>query len=124
VLVVVPELNAGFIEERNEEAIDGGCPPEAAARQIEFFDHEGMKKASEIGAWRHADAGKGLLDSACATDARAALYNEYALASASKIGGTGETVVSGTHDEDVPGFGGEFANGDGQADFAENCGCG
>jgi hypothetical protein len=37
-LVVVPELDAAAVEEGNEEAVDGGCPGEAAAGKVEFFN--------------------------------------------------------------------------------------
>ena len=82
-----------------------------------------MQQAGEIGAGRHAHAGEGLFDGAGAADARRAFENQHALAGAREIGGAGKAIVAGADDDGVPGLCGEFANGSGQAEFAENCGC-
>jgi len=123
-LVVIPELNAGAVEKGNEEAVDGRRPLEAAAGQVEFLYDQWMEKAREVGARGHADAWEGFFDGACAADALAALNDEDALAGFREIGSAGETVVSGTDDDDVPGFRGEVADGNGEADFAEDGGGG
>ena len=122
--VVVPKLNAGAIEEGNEEAIDGGGPLVTAAGQIELLDDQRMQQAGEIGAGRHAHAGERLLDGAGSADAGAALDDQDALAGARQVGRAGEAVVARADDDHVPGAGGQFADGEGKADFAEDGGCG
>jgi hypothetical protein len=73
-----------------------------------------MEEAGEIGAGRHADAGEGLLDGACAADAGAALDDQNALAGAGEIGRAGEAVVARADDDGVPGLGGEVRMGMGR----------
>ena len=102
--VVIPELNAGAIEEGNEEAVDGGGPLKAATGQVEFFDDERVQQSGKIGAGRHAHAGEGLFDGAGAADAGAALDDQHALAGACEIGCAGQAVVAGADDDHVPGF--------------------
>ncbi len=77
-----------------------------------------MQQAREVGAGRHPDAGKGLFNGAGAADAKPRFEDENTLAGAREIGGAGEAVVAGADDDGVPRFGGEFADGRGQAEFA------
>ena len=118
--VVIPELNRRAIEERDEQPVDGRSPLETTAGQLKLFDDERMQQAGEVGTRGHANARKGLLDGARATDAGPALNDEDALAGASEISSAGESVVPGADDDGVPCFGREFANRDRQADFAED----
>jgi len=97
---------------------------EPAAGEIELFDDERVEQAGQISAGRHANAGKGFLDSAGTADARAAFDDEYAFAGPSEISTAGQSIVSGADNDRVPGFRGKFANGHGEADFTENFGCG
>ena len=89
------------------------------AGESELFDNERMQQAGEIGAGRHPDARERLFDGAGAADALACFEDEDALAGAREIGGAGEAVVAGADDDGVPWFCGEFADGCGEAEFAE-----
>src|ERR1700694_385414 len=53
--VVIPQLDAGAIEEGHEEAVDGGRPLETAAGKIELSHNLRVKQAAEVGAGGHAD---------------------------------------------------------------------
>src|SRR6266567_860090 len=121
-IVVIPELNAGAIEEGHEEAIDCGCPCKAAPRQVEFFHDQRMQKSCEIRARRHAHAREWLFDGAGPADAQAALNDKDALAGPRKISGAGEAVVSGAEYDGVPGFRGDFAKWERQSDFTQHVG--
>ena len=101
-LVVFIKLDARAIFERNKEAVGRGSPGIAERRKIELFDDEGMQQAGQIGARRHVDAGPGLFHRAGAADAVAAFENENAFPGAGEIGGAGEPVVSGAHDDRIP----------------------
>ena len=123
-LIVVPKLNAAAVEKGDEEAIDGGGPCVTAAGEIELFDHEGVEQAGKIGAGGHSYAGKGLFNGAGAANAVAAFDDQHALAGTCEIRGAGEAVMPGANDNRVPGFGGESGDRLGEADFAEQGGCG
>ena len=56
------------------------------------------------------------------TRARLSMH-EHTLAGARQVSRAGEAVVAGADDDCVPGFGGQFADGDGKPDFAEHGGC-
>ena len=83
-----------------------------------------MQQAGEVGAWRHADAGKGLLDGAGAADTLADFDDEHALAGAGQRCRADQAIVAGADDDRVPGLGGEFADVNGETDFAEDGRCG
>ena len=121
-VVVVPELDARSVEEGDEEAVDGGSPLEAAGGKVELLDDQRVQEAGEVGAGRHAHAGEWLLDGAGSADPVAGLENEDALAGAGEVGGAGESVMAGSDDDGVPGFGGELADGSGKSELAED-GC-
>ena len=122
-VIVIPKLDGGAVEKGNEEAVDGGRPMKAAEEKAEFFDDKGMEQTGEIGARRHAHAGKRLLEGAGSADAGAAFEDEDAQAGAGEIGGADEAVVAGADDDDVPRAGGERADGGGKADLTEDlCG--
>jgi len=123
-ILVVPELNAGTIEEGDEEAVHGGSPFISAAGQVEFFDEQRMEQAGEVGARGHAHAGEWFLNGACAAYADTAFDDEDTLAGAGEISGAGEAVVTGADDDCVPAACGELADGDGEADFAKDGGGG
>ena len=87
---------------RNEEAVDGGGPLVAAAREFQLFDDERVEEAGEVGAGRHADAGKRLFDGAGAANAGAAFDDQNTLAGAREVGCAGQSVVAGADHDRVP----------------------
>ena len=109
--VVVPKLDAGLIEEGNEEAVDGGGPSITAAGQIELLDDQRMEEAGKVGAGGHAHTRERLLDGAGSADAGTAFDDKDTLAGAREIGGACQSVVAGANDDDIPGAGGQFADG-------------
>jgi len=114
-------LNAGAVEEGNEESVDCGCPLKAAAEKIELFNDKRVKQSGEVGTGGHANAGEGLFDGAGPADAESAFNDEDALGSAGEIRSAGEAIVSGTHDDAVPRYGRKFTDRNGEPDFAEDC---
>jgi hypothetical protein len=78
-----------------------------------------MEKPRQIGAGRHADAGPGFFDSACATEAWAAFEDQNTFAGAREIGGASQAVVPSADDDSVPTPGGEFADRHGKTNATE-----
>src|SRR5579884_1534834 len=108
--VVIVELNAGAVFERNKETVAGGRPAKPAPDQIELFNNERMEQPGEIRTRRYPNAGPGFFDGAGAADAAAALQDENALSGASEIGRTRQPVMSGAHNQSVPALAREFGN--------------
>src|SRR5271170_743701 len=83
-----------------------------------------MKQPGEVGARRHADSRKWLLDGACAADAVAAFERQDALSGAREVSCAGESIVAGPHDDGVPPPRYELFDRGGKAYFAERSGGG
>ncbi len=89
-----------------------------ASNQAQLIDHQRMQKSGEVRAGRHADAGEGLFDGTGASDARAALQHQDALAGAGQVGCAGEAVMTCADDDGVPWTGSELGNRRREADLA------
>ena len=73
------------------------------AAEVEVADHLGPEHARDVGGRRGAAAGGDLLGDAAAADDLAPLEHEGAEARAGEVGGRGQAVVAGTHDDGVVG---------------------
>ena len=116
-IVIVPKLDAGAIKKWHEETVDRGGPVEASSRQVQLVHDQRMQKSGEISARRHAYAWKRLLDGAGPTYACTAFDHQDALIRTRKVGRASQPIMAGAHNNRVPGFGGEFADGCGQPQF-------
>ncbi len=101
-LVVVPELDAAAILERNEEAADRGHPPEPVSRQVQLVDDGLVEQPGHIGAGRHPNPGPRLVHGAGTAHAIPRLQHQHLLTRPGQIRGAGEAVVAGPDDDRVP----------------------
>ena len=70
------------------------------------------------------NAGEGFLDRAGAAYSRAALKHQHTLARTCKVRRAGKAVVAGSHYNHIPAARGQFADGGGQSNFAQDSGRG
>ena len=121
-IVIVPKLDAGAIKKWHEETVERGGPVEASSRQVQLVHDQRMQKSGEISARRHAHAWKRLLYGAGPTYACTAFDHQDALTRTRKVGRASQPIMAGAHNNRVPGFGGEFADGCGQPQFTHHGG--
>jgi hypothetical protein len=57
-----------------------------------------VQQASEISAWRHANAGPGLFNRACSANALAGFQNQNTLPGTRQISGAGKSVMAAADD--------------------------
>ncbi len=101
-LVIVPELNAAAVLERDEKPRDGGKPLETVGCHVQFFDHQRVEQPDEIGAGRDAVARPGLVDGARPPHPLPRLDHQDVLARSCQVGCAGQAVVSRPHYDGVP----------------------
>ncbi len=70
------------------------------------------------------DTGEGLFDGTSASHAGAAFEHQHALAGTRQVCRASEAIVAGANDDGIPGTGGQLSKGLGEADLAQDRGCG
>jgi hypothetical protein len=89
-----------------------------ALHQSQLVDDQRMEKPSQVGARRHENTGKGLLDGAGPSHALPAFEHQDALAGACEIGSADKAVMTRTDYDGIPRPRSKFSNRLRQANLA------